>query len=170
MICLIIGGAASGKSAFAERLVTGMPGKRIYVATMEPVDAESRDRIEKHRAMRAGKGFETIECFRDLASVSFPKGCVALVEDLVNLTANEIYHPNGGGERAVLQGIEKASAVCGSLTIVTGEIFSGGSSYGAETVSFLRTMARINREVAKRSDVVVEIVCGRPNLLKGELK
>ena len=169
MVVLVIGGAASGKSAFAEQLAAARPGKRIYLATMEPADGESRARIERHRVQRAGRGFETVECYHDLAAVRFPAGCTALLEDLVNLTANELYRPDGGGEEAVLRGVEAAASACGDLTVVTGEVFSGGADYGEETLSFLRSLARINRAVAARADAVVEIVCGRPNLLKGAL-
>ena len=62
MFTLVIGGAASGKSEYAESLLLGRPGPRYYLATMEPAaDGECRARIERHRALRAGKGFATIE-------------------------------------------------------------------------------------------------------------
>ena len=74
MLTLIIGGAGSGKSAFAEALVCRLPGKRLYLATMLPHGAESRARIEKHRAQRAGQGFETLERGLDLAGRQIPAG------------------------------------------------------------------------------------------------
>ena len=57
MLTLVIGGAASGKSAYAESLVlkTGLP--RYYLATMQVWDAECAARVEKHRKMRAEKQF-----------------------------------------------------------------------------------------------------------------
>ena len=67
MLTLVIGGAASGKSEYAEARVLTLPGRRIYIATMEPFDDECRARIRKHRAMRAEKGFETVECYTNLA-------------------------------------------------------------------------------------------------------
>ena len=66
MLRLIIGGSASGKSEYAERLVCPLPGKRIYVATMEPFGEEGRERIARHRKLREGKGFVTAEVPRDL--------------------------------------------------------------------------------------------------------
>ena len=63
MVTLIIGGAASGKSAYAEELAMQSPGvPRLYVATMLAQDAESRARVKRHRALRRGKGFFTVEC------------------------------------------------------------------------------------------------------------
>ena len=74
MLTLVVGGAASGKSAYAEALVLrSAAARRIYLATMSAGGEEARRRIEKHRAMRgAGKGFETVECPVDVSSVTLP--------------------------------------------------------------------------------------------------
>ncbi|MBR3182387.1 MAG: bifunctional adenosylcobinamide kinase/adenosylcobinamide-phosphate guanylyltransferase [Eggerthellaceae bacterium] len=61
MMVLVTGGASSGKSAFAERVALSLPGPHAYVATMRHGDSETEARIARHRAMREGKGFETIE-------------------------------------------------------------------------------------------------------------
>ena len=66
MMTLVTGGSGSGKSEYAERLAVAGGTPRIYVATMIPWDDEGWRRIEKHRAMRAGKGFETVECYTGL--------------------------------------------------------------------------------------------------------
>lgn len=63
MFVLVTGGAASGKSAYAENLLLRSPASpKCYLATMLAQDAESRARVERHRAMRKGKGFLTLEC------------------------------------------------------------------------------------------------------------
>lgn len=63
MLTLVTGGSGSGKSAFAEdRVLSFGDAQRIYIATMHPFDEESHKRIERHQKMRAGKGFETVEC------------------------------------------------------------------------------------------------------------
>ena len=73
MVTLVIGGAASGKSEFAESLVLQMGTlPRWYIATMQPFDDECRERIRRHRKMRAEKQFETIECFTGLEKVTTP--------------------------------------------------------------------------------------------------
>ena len=61
MLTLVVGGAASGKSAYAERLVLQTALPRYYLATMQVWDAECAARVEKHRRMRAEKQFETLE-------------------------------------------------------------------------------------------------------------
>ena len=62
MLTLVLGGAASGKSEYAESLVLRTTGPRWYLATMQIWDAECAARVEKHRKMRAAKQFETVEC------------------------------------------------------------------------------------------------------------
>ena len=59
MLTLVLGGAASGKSGYAESLVLKTALPRYYIATMQVWDAECAARVEKHRKMRAAKQFET---------------------------------------------------------------------------------------------------------------
>lgn len=81
MLTLVTGGSGSGKSAFAEdRVLSFGDARRIYIATMHPFDEESHKRIERHQKMRAGKGFETVECYTGLKNVKLPAGCVVLLE------------------------------------------------------------------------------------------
>ena len=63
MFSLIYGGSGSGKSAFAEQAVCTLAKdqKKYYLATMQIFDEEGQKKIERHRRLRAGKGFETIE-------------------------------------------------------------------------------------------------------------
>lgn len=169
MLTLVIGGAASGKSEFAENLVLTLPGRRVYVATMEPYDGECLARIEKHRRQRAGKGFLTLERYRDLGGLEVPTGANVLLECMSNLLANELYSPQGGGSAAVLGGVERLCARCANLTIVTNEVFSGGKDYEGDTLRYLRALGSVNRALAARANRVVEVVYGCANVLKGRL-
>ena len=126
-----------------------------------------RRRIARHRAARRERGFETIENYVNLSSLEIPEGANALLEDLGNLAANELFRPDGD-IRTVVPGIEHLLALCRHLTVVTNEVFSGGKDYEGETLRYLRELAQINRALAARADRVVEGVCGLPNLLKGE--
>ena len=100
MLTLVLGGAASGKSGYAESLVLKTALPRYYIATMQVWDAECAVRVEKHRKMRAAKQFETVECPLHLENIRLPARGTALLEDLGNLTANELYDPAGAGENA----------------------------------------------------------------------
>ena len=173
MLTLVIGGAASGKSEYAEGLVLKAgPGPRYYLAAMEPMDRECRARIQKHRAMRAARGFETLERYVDLKGLALPRqGGVLLLEDLGNLAANELYSPAGAGPAgaldAILEGIGHLRAQCRGLVVVSNEIFAGGRDYAPGTEVYLRLLADAHRALAARADSVCEVVCGLPCYYKG---
>lgn len=167
MFTLIIGGAASGKSEYAESWTMALPGRRIYLATMRPWDRECLDRIARHRRLRQNKGFETVERYTDLAGAEIPAGANLLLECMSNLAANELFDPEGGGAGAIARGIDALLAHSRHLTVVTNEVFSGGAACGAGTLRYLETLAQANRAMAAQADAVVEMVCGLPNFLKG---
>ena len=78
MIVLVTGGSGCGKSTWAEKLIqTGPQENRLYIATMQVYDRESEQRVARHRAQRADKGFQTIECEKDLANASGKQHCAA---------------------------------------------------------------------------------------------
>ena len=170
MLTLVVGGAASGKSAYAERLVLQTALPRYYLATMRVWDAECAARVEKHRRMRAEKQFETLECPLHLGTVRLPARGTALLEDLGNLTANELYDPAGAGETAasaILDGLDRLAAQCEHLVVVSNEVFSGGANYAGDTDRYLKALAQVNNALAARADAVVRVVCGIPVYHKG---
>lgn len=165
MLLLITGGAASGKSAHAERLLCrAAPGDKLYLATMQPFGKAAQKRIARHRALRAGKGFETAERPLGLETMPFSKQYDGiLLEDLGNLLANELFAPDGAGQDAethILHGIDRVRARCTVLAVVTDEIFSDGLTYPPETMSYMRMLAWLNAQLARQADAVYESVCG----------
>ena len=170
MLTLVVGGAASGKSEYAERLVLQTALPRYYLATMQVWDAECAARVEKHRRMRAEKQFETLECPLHLGTVRLPARGTALLEDLGNLTANELYDPAGAGEAAasaILDSLDRLAAQCEHLVVVSNEVFSGGANYAGDTDRYLKALAQVNNALAARADAVVRVVCGIPVYHKG---
>ena len=164
MLRLVTGGSGSGKSAFAESLAASSEiRERYYIATMIPWDEECQVRIRRHRAMRAGKGFATLECPTGLERLEVPAGSAVLLEDLSNLSANEYFSDDreGAFER-VLAGVEQAAARAELLVVVTNELYSDGVRYDPETAAYLELLARLNRAIAARADGVYEVVCGIP--------
>ena len=170
MMTVVTGGSGSGKSAFAEdKIVSFGPAKRIYIATMHPYDEESHKRVARHRKMRAGKGFETVECYTGLKNLDFPENAVVLLECMSNLAANEMFEEKGAGEKtveAVLEGIKKLRSQVRHLVIVTNEIFSDGMVYDKETENYQRLLGKINAYLAEISDVCYEVVYGIPLRIK----
>ena len=149
MTVLVCGGAASGKSAYAERLLCKLSGDapRVYLATMRPFGEEAAARIEKHRAQRAALGFETIECYVKLSAAAIPPDCAVLLEDVGNLLANELFDGAGCGEDAA-DAVVRAAEALGRR--------------------FLRALAAVNRRLAALADGVCEVVCGIAEYCKGE--
>lgn len=177
MFVVVTGGSGSGKSAYAEnRVLEFGPGRRIYVATMMCFDAESRKRVERHRKMRSGKGFETAERYLDLKNLDFSyidskKPVNVLLECMSNLAANEMFDPQGSGAdcaEEIKTGIDRLLGKCDNLVVVTNEVFSDGILYEKETVNYQRALGEINCYMASRADEVTEVVYGIPLQIKGK--
>ena len=94
MVTLVIGGADSGKSEYAERLLLSQwensGGRLVYFATMEPT-MEAKERIERHKKRREGLEFYTLEKNRDISSVSGLVDTSVIFEDVPNFVANEMF-------------------------------------------------------------------------------
>lgn len=192
MMELVTGGSGSGKSAYAEntlcsffrreysRRKTGAEKEKeprlYYIATMPPWDRETEKKIERHRLMRSGKGFLTLEWYTDLAGrlerddcPSMQDACV-LVECLSNLTANEMYMENGAGGRAaeaVVRGIIELKSRCAHLVVVTNDVFGESAEDTPEMRQYKENLGKINRVLAGAADRVTEVARGIPCRVKG---
>ena len=80
----MLGGARSGKSRYAETLITALPPPWIYVATAQALDAEMAERIAAHRGRR-GTGWQTVEAPRDLAGALTGHGKAPILVDCLTL-------------------------------------------------------------------------------------
>ncbi len=175
MIALVTGGAASGKSAFAEGLALSLAGPHWYVATMAAGGAEAARRIERHRRLRAGKGFRTVET-AGLVGADFAtgvRGGTALVEDLGNLVSTRLFLPDGSMAAAegVLRSCEaNLASLAGRvrhMVLVGNQIGSDGVAYDEPTDLYLRLLGALSCRLAARADLVTEVACGLPNFVKG---
>lgn len=168
MIVLVTGGSGCGKSTWAEKLVAALPeNKRVYIATMQVYDEESVRRVKRHREQRANLGFQTIECPKDLLSAQVEEESTVLLEDLVNLMANEMF--DGGDVSRIVPALKELAGQCRHLVMVTNDVFSDGVEYAESTQEYLRRLAQINRCAAELADSVVEVVYSIPVAVKGEL-
>lgn len=177
MIHVVTGGSASGKSAYGEALIvkSGVK-KRYYLATMHPYGEEGRQRVEKHRAMRKDKYFQTVECYNHLEQVRLKDGAVSaeravLLECMSNLIANEQFEAGGSDEEIISRiqkGIETIEKQAELLVIVTNEVFSDGCCYDEDTLRYIRIFGRVNRMLSLMADQITEVVFGIPVVIKSK--
>lgn len=173
MFLLVSGGSASGKSELAETLVMRLGERRLYIATMEPFDAECERRIERHRQMRKEKKFETAEVYTGLKHRDFSgKYDVVLLECMSNLLANEMYSSAGSQDRCteeILEGIEHLRNSVPNLVVVTNEVFADTMEYDESTLLYIQRLGLLNKRMAQMADTVVESVASVPVVHKGTL-
>ena len=137
MITLIYGGSGSGKSGFAEDFVCKTNYKnRYYLATMASTDQESINRISRHRALREGKDFITLEYPMDIANAiqKLAPDSILLLECMSNLVANEMFSSDRSLTAIecadkILADIKILEANVEHIVIVTNNIFEDGNSY-----------------------------------------
>ena len=170
MTAITTGGTKDDKSHLAESLLGGF-SRKIYIATMQPYGEEAHAAIERHRRIRSGKGFETIEKYTDIDETELPRDCSILLECMANLCANEMFRYdviNDPTER-IMRGIMHLQNCSRELVIVTNNVGSDGIIYSPETEKYIEVMGRVNALTADIADNVVECVYGVPVVLKGKL-
>lgn len=171
MLTLIIGGAASGKSEYAEALIKEMIAGRavrgIYLATMRH-SPKAEARIRKHVERRKEMGLFTVEDpeLSESSPELYPPGCVILLEDLPNLMANRMFSETGEVREQVAvrlaEDLIRLSERAEHMILVSGDLFRDGKDYSDETKKYVKNLGEIHRLLRMRADRVVEVVCGIP--------
>ena len=177
MMILVIGGCGSGKSSYAEEVVCSVSEedmKKYYLATMQIFDEEGRKKVERHRKLRSGKGFLTIEqpteIGRSIEKMDAGRKIV-LLECISNLTANEMF----AGEtpklemqvvQSVISDLEQLRKNTTNLVVVSNNVFEDGIVYEQTTMDYIHAMGEINQRLAAMADQVVEVVAGIPVVIK----
>lgn len=167
---LVIGAAASGKSAFAERLILETGLSPVYIATAEIHDAEIAARVAQHQALREGHGWRNIEEPLDLpaALATLAAGEAVLVDCatlwLTNLLLSEADMTQA--ESALWTAVATAP---GPVVIVSNEVGAGIVPDNALARKFRDIQGGFNRRAATHADLVVTVIAGLPLALKGHL-
>ncbi len=169
MIRLILGGARSGKSAYAQRLaaLSGLPV--TVIATAEAADAEMTARIARHRTQRPlhwGTVEEPLALAAALGAVAGARQC--LLVDCLTLWLSNLLAAGEArfeAERAAL--FERLPALPGEIILVANEVGLGVIPLGELTRRFVDEAGRLNQELAAQADVVVFLAAGLPLLMKG---
>lgn len=164
---LILGGARSGKSAFAEQLGDGLPGSHLYVATAQAFDDEMTGRIARHRAERASH-WRTLECPLALGNAIRAHDAadsVILVDCLTLWLSNLML---GGHDVAPARGelAELLPAVKGTVLLVSNEVGQGIVPDNALARKFRDEAGWLNQAAARTADEVWFVTAGIPQRLK----
>jgi adenosylcobinamide kinase/adenosylcobinamide-phosphate guanylyltransferase len=164
---LVLGGARSGKSAYALRVAEEYRGERLFLATAAASDPEMATRIASHRAER-GENWSTLEEPLDLCGAlgtEARKDRIIVVDCLTLWLSNVMFV-----ERDPLTEIEKLclaiESAAGPIVLVSNEVGAGIVPETKLGRDFRDWHGRLNQKVASASGVVVLIVAGMPQLLK----
>jgi adenosylcobinamide kinase / adenosylcobinamide-phosphate guanylyltransferase len=169
MNIFISGGCKNGKSFYAQRIAKLLgKDKLYYVATMAPTDGEDLDRISRHIEERRGWGFDTVERPIDIGGITkiCDPGGSALLDSSTALLANEMFPAEGPFRldacEEVWTGIESVMNHFESVVVVSDFIFSDAAVYDDLTERYRSGLAWLDRRIAHRADVVIEISSGNP--------
>ena len=169
MMTLVIGGARSGKSALAERIVRAQSGTPVYIATAAAGDAEMAARIARHRADRDA-GWRTLEEGRDMARAlaSLVPGDAALI-DCATLWLSNVMLAGGDPETEAAAWCAAMAACPAPLVVVTNEVGQGIVPDNRLARAFRDAQGRLNQRLAAQADCAVTVIAGLPLVLKGAL-
>ncbi len=166
-LTLVIGGAASGKSAFAEKLVKNTGKRRIYLATSRVFDDEMVAKVERHKDMR-GAGWHTIETplSPQDALTEFNEGDVVLLDCATMWLMNHLMDETdlAAARSALIDGLIACKADC---FVVTNELGLGIVPADPLSRRFRQEQGELNQHIAAKADCVYNVVAGLPQLLKG---
>jgi adenosylcobinamide kinase/adenosylcobinamide-phosphate guanylyltransferase len=166
---LVLGGASSGKSVFAEGLVAAQSDARLYLATAGAHDAEMRARRARHRARR-GPEWRTIEAPLDPgpALASARAGEAVLIDCATMWLSNHLLSKSdlAQAEAALLDALARCAA---PVVVVSNEVGLSVVPDNALARRFQAAQGALNQRLAARADLVVNVIAGLPQVLKGQL-
>lgn len=168
-VSLVLGGAASGKSAFAEALVTGSGRKCVYLATAQAWDDEMREKVARHRQMR-GAGWrnveEPLEPGKALAAVTAHE---AVLLDCVTMWLSNHLLADNDIAKAQERLFAALAACAAPVVVVSNEVGMSVVPENALARRFRDAQGRLNQALAVQAGLVVNVVAGLPQVLKGTL-
>jgi adenosylcobinamide kinase/adenosylcobinamide-phosphate guanylyltransferase len=168
---LVLGGARSGKSAFAERLVANAAATPVYLATATTAgDEEMRERIAHHRARR-GDGWRTIE--EPLALVDTltheDRADNAILVDCLTLWLSNLMHANKDVDAETRQLAAVLREARGNVVLVSNEVGLGLVPETPLGRAFRDAQGRLNQQIAAAVANVAFVAAGLPIWLKQKL-
>jgi adenosylcobinamide kinase/adenosylcobinamide-phosphate guanylyltransferase len=166
LLTLVLGGARSGKSRYAEGLIAAVPPPWIYIATAEARDAEMAERIAQHRARRSNN-WQTLEAPDDLAETlaSAPKGPVLL--DCLTLWLSNRMLAEADIDAEIDRLDQALARRAAPIVLVANEVGFGIVPDNALARRFRDLQGGLNQRMAATADRVILMVAGLPLIVKG---
>ena len=165
-VTLVLGGARSGKSAYAERLVEAH-GPGLYVATGEAGDGEMAERIRRHKERR-GNSWTTVEEPLDLAGALTANVApdLAVLVDCLTLWLNNLMGAKLDVDAEVERLLDAVARLAAPVVFVTNEVGLGIVPDNEAARAFRDAAGRLNQAVAEAADRVVFVAAGMPLIFK----
>lgn len=166
---LVLGGARSGKSRFAEQTALSGPHQLFYIATAQAGDQEMEERVRHHRDQRDNR-FVTVECPRELAATLhelFAPDRTLVVDCLTLWLSNWLGAEHSGDwpkQRAAL--LDSLAVASGRVILVSNEVGQGIVPLGELSRRFVDEAGRLHQDIAQLSDQVTWVVAGLPQRIK----
>lgn len=168
-LTLVTGGAASGKSAYAEMLVTQSGRPALYIATAQAHDEEMEAKIARHRARRIGD-WQTVDAPLDAARALGQARAdqVVLLDCLTMWLSNQLIAEQdvASASHDLLEALDACKA---PVIAVTNEVGQGLVPESALGRLFREEQGRLNQLAALNAQLVVAVLSGLPLVLKGQL-
>lgn len=164
-LTLVTGGAASGKSRIAEKLITDSELPRIYIATAQAWDDEMRQKISQHRDRR--NGWRDVEAPLDVAGAlaDVQHGEAVLLDCLTMWLTNHLLADTDLDRETRLL-CDALSDCAGRVVAVTNEVGQGIVPDNALSRRFREAQGRLNQQVAQQAQAVTAVISGLPLVLK----
>jgi adenosylcobinamide kinase / adenosylcobinamide-phosphate guanylyltransferase len=167
-LTLVLGGARSGKSRYAEGLITALPPPWTYIATAEAGDDEMAARIAGHRARR-GTQWHTVEASRALVQALSACGAEPVLVDCLTLWLSNLMLAEADIDAETAQLEQVLAAANGPRVLVANEVGSGIVPSTALGRRFRDQQGLLNQRIAACAERVILTVAGLPLALKGTL-
>ena len=168
-LTFVLGGAASGKSVFAENLILNSQLTPVYIATSRVWDDETKARVDLHKSRRDAT-WTTHEAAFDLAPAlanATPQHAI-LIDCATMWLTNHLLEENplDVAHSALFKALDTCTA---PIVIVSNEVGMGIVPDNALSRTFREAQGRLNIALAARANLAVQVVAGLPNVLKGTL-
>ena len=168
-LTVVLGGAASGKSAASESLIVNSGLTRVYLATSQIWDQEMQQKVDRHLSQR-GEGWQTIETPVAVWDVlAARRAGEAVLLDCATMWLSNVMLGSHDLQAAQARLLEALGACNAPVVVVTNEVGQGIVPDNALSREFREAQGRLNIALAAQADCVLHVLAGLVQVRKGEM-